>query len=80
MKAYVIDTSVVYKSLSLESGREKAVELFDSAEKNEIKLLAPSLIWYELNNCFAINKASIENANFYMNAFREQVKIGVCPT
>ena len=31
MKAYVIDTSVVYKSLSLESGREKAVELFDSA-------------------------------------------------
>lgn len=44
MKAYIVDTSVVFKFLSLESGRERALELFKLAEERKFKLLAPSLI------------------------------------
>ena len=77
MKIYVLDTSVVYKSLSFENGREKVINLFDDAEKNTIKLIAPSLIWYELNNSFVVNEGSLEDVKFYMNVFREQVQSGL---
>lgn len=65
MNKFVIDTSVIFKALFFEEnrqelGREKALNLFNRAEHGEIYLLAPSLIWYELNNFFVTNNFSNE--------------------
>jgi predicted nucleic acid-binding protein len=50
MKLYVVDTSVVAKLFLLEEGREHVLDLFRAAMKQEIRLIAPTLLLYELNN------------------------------
>jgi hypothetical protein len=82
MDAFVIDTSVLFKALFLEGelqeeGRQRALNLFDRAQYGEVYLMAPSLIWYELNNCFVINGVSLESTAFEMDVLRHQVDNGL---
>lgn len=47
---FVVDTSVVAKVFLAEADRDRALGLFASAINAETRLVAPSLLLYELNN------------------------------
>ena len=46
----ILDASVVVKWFTQESDSDKAIEYLKSFQKNEITILVPSLLFYELGN------------------------------
>ena len=73
MKKYIIDTSVLARFLVHQGEREIAQEVIKRAYNREIQLLAPSLIFYELNNVFVVRGVSTENTLRGMGIFHELV-------
>ena len=80
MKKYVIDTSVAFKLFTDEEGRDSAIHILKLAKEQNIILLAPILILYEMLNSFVSNGYStLETKNnikaFYGNIDSEIITI-----
>ena len=83
MVKYVLDTSVLARFLVHQEEREIALEVFSQAYAKKIVLVAPSLIWYEINNVFVIRGISeghIENILELFHELVEQKVIRIFPS
>lgn len=74
---YVVDTSVVAKVFLAEADRDIAVRFFESAIRSSIKLHAPSLLLYEMNNVLISKGVTGEHYNQAIRALMEWARSGV---
>jgi predicted nucleic acid-binding protein len=74
MDKYIVDTSVAVKLFLDETGREQALNVFRLANRNQIRLLAPSLILYELNNALICQGFSQDEVHECLIAFDQQIE------
>lgn len=75
MQKFIVDTSVAAKLfLENEEHKELAITLFVLANQEKIDLYAPSLIFYELNNCLIKYGVSAVETKTHLCTFWSQVK------
>jgi len=60
----------------MEEGREEIIKIFSKANNKEIKLIAPSLLLYELNNCFVVRHVQENRTKQALFIIEKQIKEG----
>lgn len=75
--SFVVDTSIVAKIFLAEADRDKALGLLASAIRNESRLIAPSLMLYELNNALISKGATGKHYDTAMTTVMNWVRSDV---
>jgi len=75
---YVVDSCVTGKLFIVnEPEKEKAIQFYRLAYTRKVQLLAPSLIWYELNNLFVKTQMPIKEVKENIAIIQEQIERGI---
>jgi predicted nucleic acid-binding protein len=73
-KLYVVDTSVTAKLFLVEEQSEEAKRIYQQAARQEIMLLAPELICYELISVLSQEDIALSTVKEHLFLFEELVK------
>ena len=83
-KTVVVDTSVALKWVLTESDSERAISLVDEWRKNNIEVIAPSLLIYEASNTLYQNvrtrKITLETASSGLDIILKVVLLEFLPS
>ncbi len=77
MNKFVLDTSVLVKLFVNEERREQAHSIFSRAVTGEFRILAPSLIIYELVNALIKNNVPKPDLLKAVNILEEAIEAGI---
>ncbi len=73
MTHYVVDTSVTAKLFLEEDERDIALKVYHQADIGSIRLLAPSLTWYELNSVFSKQQLPAHEIKSHFSMFQKLI-------
>ena len=77
MDKSILDASVVIKWFVKEQDRDKAITYLTAFQNNEVVLIFPSLLFYELGNVLIKKKATIGLINEVMVKFQQLNLLGL---
>lgn len=77
MDKSILDASVVIKWFVEEQDRDKAITYLTAFQNNELGLIVPSLLFYELGNVLIKKKATMTLINEVMVKFQQLNSLGL---
>lgn len=77
MDKSILDASVVIKWFVKEQDRDKAITYLTAFHNNEVALIVPSLLFYELGNVLIKKKATMSLINEIMVKFQQLNLLGL---
>lgn len=73
MNQYVLDTSVVTKLFLDEQHKEKTIAIFKQAKDKKIQVLAPYLLFYEVNHVLVKKGFSKDEVHVSLELLQKQI-------